>query len=90
MFTRRWIGRTVVVMLAALSAAGCAPQYHWYSNPCCCIPYDYPPAAPLPYTTYCGCPTPVASCYEMRKEESMPRDAAAPPSSSYEPGRANP
>jgi hypothetical protein len=46
--------------------AGCAPAYHSYQCASHGIPYDYCPSAPLPYTLYCGCPTPVASCYANR------------------------
>ncbi len=41
---------------------GCASAYHSYRCASSCIPYHYCPPAPLPYTMYCGCPTPVASC----------------------------
>ena len=60
---------TIIVagMLLCLPSIGCAPQYHWYGRGCSCIRYDYCPPTPLPYTTYCGCPTPVASCYALHE-----------------------
>ena len=56
---------------------GCAPAYHSYRCASNCIPYDYCPPAPLPYTMYCGCPTPVASCYANRDALSKPGNDAA-------------
>jgi hypothetical protein len=44
-----------------LGAIGCAAAYHDY--PCGCPPYGYCPPSPLPYTVYCGCPTPAAMHY---------------------------
>jgi hypothetical protein len=38
-----------------LLAGGCASAYHAY--PCGSVPYCYCPPAPLPYASYCGCPT---------------------------------
>jgi hypothetical protein len=55
-----------------LLTVGCAPAYHAYRCDCSCLPYAYCPPAPLPYTTYCGCPTPVASCYANR---AVPRES---------------
>jgi len=64
--------KTILWPLAAgmlLAAAGCAPAY--YAYPCGCVPYDYCPDPPLPYGTYCGCPTPWAAKFQ--------REFAAPP-----------
>lgn len=46
------------ILLVLVSVAGCAADYHRYS--CSGVSYDYCPPAPLPYTVYCGCPTPAA------------------------------
>ena len=54
--------RVICVGLLALTL-GCAPAYHSYQCECSCVPYGYCPPAPLPYTAYCGGPTPVASSY---------------------------
>ncbi|MEI6502756.1 MAG: hypothetical protein WCP21_17240 [Armatimonadota bacterium] len=56
-----------------LLCVGCAPAYHSYQCDCSCLPYGYCPPAPLPYTTYCGCPTPVASSYS---DLAVPGEAA--------------
>jgi hypothetical protein len=48
-----------VTLLVGLS--GCAAGYHRY--PCGCVPYGYRRPAPLPYASYCGCSTPIASSY---------------------------
>lgn len=52
------------VVFASLLAGGCAHCRHSCDN--VCIPYDYCPPAPLPYTTYCACPTPVAAAGKWR------------------------
>lgn len=44
---------------AVLGAAGCAAAYHAY--PCGQVPYAYRPEPPLPYVSYCACPTPIAA-----------------------------
>ena len=58
-----FVPRTLVLLVGGLLAGGCATAYHNY--PCGCVHYKHCPSPPLPYTTYCGCPTPVAKCYEM-------------------------
>ena len=55
--------KNIVLAGVALSAGGCAQQYHWYQGGRCCTPYTYCHPAPLPYTPYHGCPTPIASSY---------------------------
>jgi hypothetical protein len=52
---------TLWLLLAVVlpAAGGGAPAYHAY--PCGCVPYGYCPEPPLPYTRYCGCPTPWAA-----------------------------
>ena len=56
--------RSQVVLFGGLAslmlAGGCAHQYHWYQADGCCPQYEYCAPAPLPYSTYCGCPTPFA------------------------------
>ena len=48
-----------------ISLGGCAAAYHAYDGGC--VPCDYCPSQPLPYTTYCGaCPTPVAARYDPK------------------------
>jgi len=50
----------VLVAAALLTACcGCAAAYRCY--PCGCVPYQYCPDPPLPYTAYsaCHCPTPI-------------------------------
>lgn len=56
MSTKRTLWSLLGVIL--LAAAGCAPAYHAY--PCGCVPYGYCPEPPLPFTDYCGRPTPRA------------------------------
>lgn len=57
-----------------LAAAGCAPGYHAY--PCGCVPYGYCPEPPLPFTNYCGCPTPWAAKFypEQPGEADLPEE----------------
>jgi hypothetical protein len=68
-----------LVTAAVLFSPGCARQYRWYHNPCECIPYEYCPVAPMPFTDYCGCPTPTASRYRTESfsenESSLSRPA---------------
>ena len=51
-------------LLAVLALSGCAPAYNSYSDGC--VPYNHCPPPPLPYTSYSGCPTPVAERYADR------------------------
>lgn len=60
---RKNLPLALVVSIGGLLAGGCATAYHAYDDPCCCVRYQYCPRPPLPYTTYGGCPTPVAKCY---------------------------
>lgn len=62
---RRWLG---LILLVSLS--GCAQAYQSY--PCGCIPYGYCPDRPLPYRTYSGCPTPIASTYLPKQIQQSP------------------
>lgn len=63
-----------VLLGVSVLLGGCAHAYHEY--PCGCIPYDYCPEPPLPYTAYGECPTPIASRRSMLVHESrMPADA---------------
>jgi hypothetical protein len=48
-----WLAATLLTAML-----GCAPAYHAY--PCGCVPYGYCQEPPLPFTNYCGCPTPQA------------------------------
>ena len=66
MATFRFPSCPLICVGLLLLTVGCAPAYHSYRCACSCIPYDYCPPAPLPYTTYCACPTQVASCYANR------------------------
>jgi hypothetical protein len=47
---------TLVIVLSGCARAH--DQYRWG-----CITYGYCPPAPLPYASYCGCPTPLAEAY---------------------------
>jgi len=49
-----------------LVTGGCASAYH--AHPCGCVPYCYCPPAPLPYASYCGCPTPLAASIDGEKQ----------------------
>lgn len=64
--SHRWIG-----LLALASLSGCAQAYQSY--PCGCIPYGYCPDRPLPYRTYSGCPTPIASSYSSARIPQPPQ-----------------
>ena len=71
------LGRYRIVLcglLAIAIIAGCAQQYHWYRCGCDCVNYNYCPPAPLPYTPYCSCPTPIANRYEWQAAQA---DSAA-------------
>ena len=69
-----WLG---MVLLSI--TAGCAPAYHAY--PCGGVPYGYCPESPLPFTNYCGCPTPRAA--ETRYEQPIaPAQSGQPPDAS--------
>ena len=57
---RCWLGLSLLTSLA-----GCAATYQSYS--CGCVPYGYCPDRPLPYRTYSGCPTPIASVYAPKQ-----------------------
>lgn len=59
-------------LIAVISLSGCAHAYHAYQ--CGCVPYEYCPDSPLPYTVYSGCPTPIASRYVV------PQNPVPPPS----------
>lgn len=49
-----WIRRAInIAVVAIVVLAGCAPAYHCYDD--CCVPCQYCPPAPLPYTGYCDC-----------------------------------
>lgn len=61
MGTFRFRSRPLICVGLLFLTVGCAPAYHAYRSECSCVPYDYCPPAPLPYTTYCGCPTQMAS-----------------------------
>ena len=62
---RRYRG-AVVMLLATVLIVGCARQYHWYDCGCSCVDYRYGPPGPLPYSPYCGCPTPIAESYNCQ------------------------
>jgi hypothetical protein len=49
------------LLAVPVSVSGGAAAYHDYA--CGCPPYGYCPPSPLPYTGYCGCPTPAALHY---------------------------
>jgi hypothetical protein len=80
---RAQFGVVVCVALAALTV-GCAPAHHSHRDRCHCIEYGYCPPAPLPYTTYCGCPTPVAAGHARGVGPAEPRtgESAVPHASS--------
>jgi hypothetical protein len=45
----------------------------------CCPNYGYCKPNPMPYTSYCGCPTPKASQYAIRlREGANPVEVASP------------
>ena len=54
----RWHTAGILAVMTLIFVAGCATAYHKY--PCGCVPLDYCPLAPLPYTQYDRCPTPIA------------------------------
>jgi hypothetical protein len=70
-----WMALGMLVAMALI--VGCARQYHWYRCGCDCVNYNYCPPAPLPYSPYCSCPTPVSSSYH-RLLQSEPTAAASP------------
>ena len=61
-----WVLSTITLVV------GCARQYHWYRCGCGCVNYNYCPAAPLPYTPYCSCPTPIAKTYQRQMSQPTP------------------
>jgi hypothetical protein len=64
LFVRRARYRIALgTLLATTIIFGCARQYHWYRCGCNCVNYNYCTPGPLPYTPYCGCPTPIANSY---------------------------
>ena len=50
------------IVAVGLGLSGCAPAYHDY--PGGCVRYGYDPLPPMPYASYCGCPTPVAAEFQ--------------------------
>lgn len=67
--------KKAAVGLCSLSFAGCAAGYHAYPHGC--VPYADEPPAPLPYTQYSTCPTPIASRYfqqhgDTNRSRSLP------------------
>lgn len=64
---------------------GCARQYHWYRCGCGCVNYNYCPPAPLPYTPYCSCPTPIANSYQRELAQPSPEPVAPNAQSESEP-----
>jgi hypothetical protein len=71
--------RPLIWVALALLPVGCAPAYHAYRPGCYgCIEYGYCPPSPLPYTSYGGCPTPVASGYADRVAPTSPRGRESP------------
>ena len=86
----RYAMHVPIAIAAAVIAGGCAQQYHCYRDGPCCTGYSYCTPAPLPYTPYRGCPTPVASSYVGRvgyapvapqaspNEPQTPSDASEP------------
>ena len=69
MLLRRY-GIALWALLAIALIVGCARQYHWYRCGCDCVNYNYCPPAPLPYTPYCSCPTPIATSYDLQAAQS--------------------
>jgi hypothetical protein len=63
--------------LALLALVVVSQLPHGCAHSCCftpcdaCIPYGYCPPAPLAYSGYCGCPTPVASGGKWRSGENQ-------------------
>lgn len=72
MHSTRGLGLLVMTLLS-----GCAHAYH--ESPCGCVSYDYCPDPPLPYTSYSGCPTPVASSYAAQRAPGVTPTPATPP-----------
>jgi hypothetical protein len=59
-------------VVTALSA-GCAADYHAYSGGC--VPCVYCPPPPLPYTTYCACPSSISTgCDEESSNNAIVLD----------------
>lgn len=80
---RYWAAPSLLLAIALV--IGCARQYHWYDCGCDCVNYRYCPPAPLPYSPYCSCPTPVSSSYNRllqaatQDAETIPDNAPAMP-----------
>ena len=60
-----WRAAALVLLLII---AGCAPAYHAYRRGC--VPYGYAAPPPLPYQTYHGCPTPVATKFQQTQSSA--------------------
>lgn len=83
-FPRRhpWIALGTLLTIALV--VGCARQYHWYRCGCDCVDYNYCPPAPLPYTPYCTCPTPIAESYQHQVSTGQNPVAKWPPEGAQE------
>ena len=79
----RRYGSVLGILLAIALIIGCARQYHWYRCGCGCVDYRYCPPAPLPFTSYCNCSTPIADSYFAERaqqggEQSAPEEPFEP------------
>lgn len=77
-FQQRHFQLALGLVAAAALILGCARQYHWYRCGCDCVNYHYCPPAPLPYTPYCTCPTPVANSYQHQTSQPASEPIAPP------------
>ncbi len=65
-----------LVAVSLCMTFGCASAYHAY--PCGCVPYGYCPGPPLPFTNYCGCPTPQAAKYRSAHPTTAIEEGESP------------
>jgi hypothetical protein len=75
--------KTALGCLSAVCFTGCAAAYHAYPNGC--VPYSYHAPAPLPYTQYSNCPTPIAARYFERRADTSPARSLPQINSEYYP-----
>lgn len=68
--------KKAIAGLCLISFAGCAAGYHAYPDGC--VPYTYCVPAPLPYTQYSSCPTPIAARYLERRADTIPSPPVLP------------
>jgi hypothetical protein len=62
----------------SICSNGCVHAYRAYPDGC--IPYDYCPSPPLPYTRSTGCPTPIANRWISESSGPVPSPVNDPQS----------